>query len=144
MAFISNSTAIDNKKIIESKLDELIAKKIIESNVTEDDLEFGEVISLINRLCEDHFFKKWFDNVNSIIGFSVGIKKSYHLLQDVAINEFKNAILKFEKAFDSLNLSTIKLSRERRNLVRYFISRYDTLGGMDYLDLLDLFNEEDL
>ena len=62
LAFLTNSTAIDNKKIIDSKMDELIAKKIIDSKITDEGLEFSSIIELINRLSSNDYLKKWFDN----------------------------------------------------------------------------------
>ena len=108
LSFLTNSTAIDNKKIIDSKMDELIAKKIIDSKITDQGLEFSSIIQLINRLSVDDYNKKWFDNTNNIIGFSVGSRKSYEFINEVSPNDFKEAIKTFETAFKSLNLSTIK------------------------------------
>lgn len=142
LAFLSNTTAIDNNKIIESKLDELIARKIIDSNITEDGLEYSDIIKLINNYSEDPYLKKWFDNVNNIIGFSVGIRNSFSYIQSRSVKEFKTNLEIFEQAFAALKLSTIKLSRERRNLSNYFISKYETLAGEDHMDLLDTFNEK--
>lgn len=142
LAFLAKSTAIDNKKIIETKMDELVAKKIIDSNITDDDLEFSSVIKLINRLCSSDFLKRWFDNTNNIIGFCVGIRKSFYILEDVPVKEFEESLKEFEKAFKGLNLSTIKLSRERRNLTNYFIKNYDKMHELSEIDLLDTLNEE--
>ncbi len=142
LAFLANSTAIDNKKIIDSKMDELIAKKIIDSKITEEDIEFSSVISLINRFSNSDYLKKWFENANNIIGFSVGIRKSFQDINSVDANGFEKAIVEFEKAFKALNLSTIKLSRERRNLTEYFIKHYKRLGAKEELDLLDELNEK--
>ncbi|RFZ82996.1 hypothetical protein DYU05_12645 [Mucilaginibacter terrenus] len=144
LAFLSNSTAIDNNKIIESKLDELIARKIIDSNITEDGLEYSDIIKLINNFSEDSYLKKWFDNVNNIIGFSVGIRKSFKVVQLLNTQQFKKSINVFEETFSALKLSTIKLSRERRNLSNYFISNYDTVADIDEIDLLGKFNDEAL
>jgi hypothetical protein len=142
LAFLSNTTAIDNNKIIESKLDELIARKIIDSNITEDGLEYSDIIKLINNYSEDPYLKKWFDNVNNIIGFSVGIRNSFTYISSQESREFRKNIETFEQTFAALKLSTIKLSRERRNLSNYFISKYETLSGEDHMDLLDVFNEK--
>lgn len=142
LAFISNSTAIDNNKIIESKLNELIAKKIMDSKVTEDDLEFSEIIDFINIMSSNKYLKKWFDNTNNIIGFSVGARDSYKTLISEKNDSFESSIQQFENAFSSLNLSTIKLSKERRNLSKYFISNYGDFKNLESLDLLDAFNEK--
>lgn len=137
LGFLTNSTAIDNKKIIDTKLDELIAKKIIDSKITDDGLEFSEIIGLINRFAEDNYLKKWLDNTNNIIGFCVGIRSSFESLKNISSQEFAKSIKVFEKAFSSLNLSTIKLSKERRNLSQYYIQKFDDLKEFDELELLD-------
>jgi hypothetical protein len=142
LAFLAKSTAIDNKKIIESKMDELLAKKIIDSRITNDNIEFSSVISIINRLSSSEYLKKWFDNANNIIGFCVGIRKSYHALREINLKVFETAILEFEKAFKALNLSTIKLSKERRNLTHFFIEEYSKVSEMAEIELLDILNEE--
>lgn len=142
LAFLAKSTAIDNKKIIEEKMDELLAKKIMDSAITEDSIEFSFVISLINRLSSSDYLKKWFDNANNIIGFSVGIRDSYKDLKDVTIDNFESSLKVFETAFKSLNLSTIKLSRERRNLTHFFIKNYNEMRDLSDIDLLDILNEK--
>lgn len=144
LAFLTNSTAIDNKKIIDSKMDELIAKKIIDSKITAEGLEFSSIIELINRLSSDEYLKKWFDNTNNIIGFSVGSKKSYKTLNATSSDSFKQSIQVFEEAFKSLNLSTIKLSKERRNLSKFFISNFENLQNQSELEILDELNEKTL
>lgn len=141
LAFLSSSTAIDNKKIIERKMDELIAMKIIESNITKDNLEYSDIISKVNELSESEIIKKWFDNVNNIIGFSVGIRKSFDDFKNETIEGFENAIENFEITIKDLNISTIKLSTERRNLSEYFIGNYSNLRELSDLELLDIFNE---
>ncbi len=144
LAFLAHSTAIDNKKIIESKLDELIAKKIIDSKITEGDIEYSSVVGIINRLAASDYLKKWFDNNNNIIGFSVGIRNSFDTLVNIPTDTFEKAVIEFEKAFNSLNLSTIKLSRERRNLTEYYIANFGDLQDKHELDLLDILNEKAL
>ncbi|MBX2827592.1 MAG: hypothetical protein KTR22_05485 [Flavobacteriaceae bacterium] len=142
LAFLTNSTAIDNKKIIDSKMDELIAKKIIDSKITEEGLEFSAIIELINRLASNEYLKKWFDNTNNIIGFSIGAKKSFNVLNEISPEAFRQSIQVFEEAFKSLNLSTIKLSKERRNLSKFFISNFENLNNQSELEILDELNEK--
>ena len=45
LAYISNSINIDNQKIIEEKMNELIADKVLNSNIAEKDGEFQDVIN---------------------------------------------------------------------------------------------------
>ncbi|QNN40463.1 hypothetical protein [Pedobacter roseus] len=141
LAFLAKSTAIDNKKIIESKMDELLANKIIASKITEDKIQFNDVITLINRLSSSEYLMKWFSNTNNIIGFSVGIRKSFDYVNSDEIANVENAFKVFEMAFKALNLSTIKLSKERRNLSSFFIEQYNVLNGLGEIDLLDKLNE---
>lgn len=143
LAFLSNSINIDNKKIIEEKLDELLANKILDSNITEDNLEFSEIIELIGRFSEDDFLKKWFKVSNNLIGFCVGIRDSFESLKDEPIIDFINVINEFEKAFDSYDISKIKLGRERRKLTKFLISNYDDLKSFDSDELLMKFIELD-
>lgn len=141
LAFVTNSISIDNKKIIDEKMDGLITKKIMDSKVTNDSIEFSDVISLINNFSTDKEIKTWFDNTNNIIGFSVGVKKSYNLLNNLNINDFKESLNTFEKVFKSLNFSSIKLSKERRSLSKYYIENFNKLVELDEIELLDNFNE---
>ena len=142
LAFLTNSTAIDNKKIIDSKMDELIAMKIIDSKIMDEGLEFSSVIELINRFASNEYLKKWFDNTNNIIGFSVGSKKSFNTLNDISPEVFQESIRVFEESFKALNLSTIKLSKERRNLSKFFIANFDKLRDLSELEILDELNEK--
>ena len=52
ISYLSESVNIDNQKIIETKMDELIADKIIESNVTQTDSQFTTVIEKIEEFKE--------------------------------------------------------------------------------------------
>lgn len=142
LAFLSSSTAIDNKKIIERKMDELIAMKIIESNITNDNLEYSDIISKVNELSESKVIKKWFDNANNIIGFSVGIRQSFEDFKNETTKGFEEALENLEVTIKDLNISTIKLSKERRNLSEYFIRNYNKLKHLSNLELLNVFNEE--
>jgi hypothetical protein len=92
LAFLANSTNIENQKIIEEKLDALIADKILESNITEDNLEFSLVVEEIKRLSENDKNLKWFRNGNNLIGFCVGIKKSFEIIQNISLIDFEKSL----------------------------------------------------
>ncbi len=143
LGFLANSTNIENQKIIEEKLDELIADKILDSNLTEDDLEFSDVVSLINRLSTNERIFKWFKNTNNLIGFCVGIKSNFPTLNELEIASFNDAIRLFEQAFESFNFSKIKVGRIRRNLVSYFIKHFEELKDVEVLDLVDTLSQVD-
>jgi len=137
IAFLSDSINIDNQRIIEEKLDELIAERILNSNITDDDLEFSDIIDDVQRLCEDPELEKWFKVNNNFIGFAVGVRKSYDQIRTVSGMEFSKTIQIFERAFDGFDVSKVKVGLQRRKLVEYFISNYTRFSEMDENDMLD-------
>jgi hypothetical protein len=143
LAFLANSTNIENQKIIEEKLDALIADKILESNITEDDLEFSLIVDEIQRLSVSDRNLKWFKNANNLIGFCVGIRNSFNIIKDISVQEFERSIEGFEKAFSSFNISKIKVSRQRRTNANHFISRYNELNGASENELVDVLSQLD-
>ncbi len=142
ISFLSNSTSLDNKKIIEDKLDELVARKIIESKITDDSVDFDRVLILLGRMYESDILYNWLKNSNNLIGFAVGIRTSYEYVSTLDNNQLETEIEKFEKAFKNINVSTIKLSRERRRLSSYFISKLRELSGRDSDELTLIFAEQ--
>jgi len=143
IAFLSNTTSLENSKIIESKMDELIARKIIESNITKGDVSFTAVIIELSRLSDNDECFQWLKNLNNLIGFCVGIKKSISTIKKTTPNRFAESLQSFEEAFEKFDVSKIKLSRERRKLSQYFIENYVDLKNLDPDDLLLAFNELD-
>jgi hypothetical protein len=143
LAFLSNSTNIENQKIIEDQMDALIADKILENSPEKNDIEYYDVIRLIDSLASNSENYKWFKNANNLIGFSVGIKKSYSEVFRLSIEEFENYIKNFEKAFSSFDYSKIKIGKMRRNLVEYFISNLDSLKDKEELELVDKLSQVD-
>ena len=142
LAFLSNSINLESKKIIQSKMDELIAKQIIASDITADDIEFSHVLEEVDRLTKnnkDNF--DWFKNVNNLIGFSVGIKKSYSLLTNITSDEFNVITRNFEEAFDNINVSKIRVGTERKKLSRQLIEKIEEYKDYEPNDLLLDFSE---
>ena len=137
ISFMSESVNIDNQKIIESKMDELIAEKIIESSVTQSGIQFINVIEKIEEFVDDEFLLKWFKQTNNIIGFAAGIGKSYNSIFSENPSDFKIMIQKFEEAFQSFDISKIKLGHLRRLSVFYFISRYDIMKSLSQTEIED-------
>lgn len=137
LAFLSSSTTIDNQKIIESKLDELIAFKIMENDLSKDQVEFYQALELIERLCENGYIMTWFKNVNNLIGFTSSIRKS---INDVSSNRpdiFQNIIQEFEEAFESFSISKIKLGQARRNAVNQLISEFDNFKKLNHIEMVE-------
>lgn len=143
LAFLANSTNIENQKIIEEKLDALIADKILESNITEDNLEFSDIVTEITRLCVNDKNLKWFKNGNNLIGFCVGVRNSLEIIKQTQAEEFERSIEKFEKSFKVFDISKIKVSRQRRNTANIFIQQYKELRNASENDIIDLLSQID-
>ncbi|KAA1186167.1 hypothetical protein PAENI_15045 [Paenibacillus sp. B2(2019)] len=137
LAFISNTINIDNQKIIESKLDELITDQIIDSNLPERSIEFTGVIDFVSKMSEDKELYSWFSLPNNLIGFSAGIQKSYIEIFDEDIEGFKSQIQKLDEAFSFLDVSKIKLGMARRRSVQYFVENFNVCKEMDENQLVD-------
>jgi len=135
ISYLSNSVNIDNQKIIESKMDELIAEKIIESDVTQGNQNFLDVISLIEKFISDPELLKWFKQTNNLIGFCAAISKSYDVIKKETVEDFRENIEKFESAFEEFDISKVKLGHLRRLTVEYFISKYPILKGDSFSEL---------
>lgn len=142
ISFLSNSTNLDNKKIIEDKLDELVARKIIESKITDESVDFSKILLLIDRMTVSDQLYNWLKNGNNLIGFCVGLRSAFEAVNSLANGELELAFETFEKAFKNINVSTIKLSRERRRLASFFISKIGELIEKDSDELTLLLAEQ--
>jgi len=143
IAFLSNSVSIENQKIIESKMEELIADKILDSNITDDNIEFENVIGLVGKFSENATSLSWFQVNNNLIGFSVGIKEAFDIVSKVSVEDFAKSIEIFEKAFSYFNVSKFNVGQQRRKLTNYFISHYASLADLDDNELIQTLSELD-
>lgn len=125
LAFLSDTINIDNKKIIESKLDELLAMKIIENGTNNTEVEYSNVIDLIADLLINEGIKKWFQNENNLIGFSVAMR-DIHIFNTVKLmgsDIFNSKIEFFDEAFSNTKSSQLKVGNYRRKLAyQYFLN----------------------
>jgi hypothetical protein len=137
ISYLSESVNIDNQKIIESKMDELIADKIIESDVTQGNSQFYKVIEKIEIFIDDDYLLKWFKQSNNLIGYCAGIGKSYEIIEQENKESFKEMIEKFESSFQSFDISKIKLGHLRRLTVQYFISKYGNMKPLSQYEIED-------
>ncbi len=143
IAYITGLLNYDNQKIIEEKMDELIAERILEYNVVADSPEFMSVLEIVRDLSQQPAIYEWFNVNNNFIGFSVGIRKSFNDVARTSPEEFAAAVRNFEGAFSSLDVSKIKLGRERRKLAEHFVENYAETKdytssdfAYDFMDLL--------
>ncbi len=141
IAFLSKSINIDNKKIIESKMDELIADNIIKSDLTKFEFEFINVVELIEKFVESSYLQKWFKIENNLIGFTAGISTSYNDLINTPKEELENSIQTFEEAFESFDVSRIKVGFVRRFATKLFIEKYPNLKDKSPSDLFDFLSQ---
>lgn len=142
ISFLSNSINLDNKKIIEDKLDELLARKIIESRNTNESVDFNKILLLIDRMTNSNELYDWLKNGNNMIGFCVGLRSSFTHVNAFTNEELEHAIKTFERAFKNINVSKIKLSRERRRLSSFFISKINEIIEKDSDELTLLLAEQ--
>ncbi len=142
IAYLSKNINIDDKKIIESKMDEIIADNIIKSNLTQFDFEFVDIIELIEKFIADDYIHKWFKVENNLIGFSAGVTDSYDFIKNISIEDFKDSIQLFEEAFQGgFNISRIRVGFIRRVLVNKFIRNYEDYKNDYPGDLTTKFSE---
>lgn len=141
VAYLSGSVNVDNQKIIEEKLDELIASKIIDSDIPTSNVEFMDIVELINKLSSSSDLHDWIRVQNNFIGFCVGAKSSASDLKKISIEDIEKSIANFEEAFSSINVSKVNLGKVRRELVAYFFQNYSDVGDLDEFSLLDKISE---
>ena len=141
IAFISNSVNIDNQKIIESKLDELIVDKIIDSDITERSFEFSDVIDLVSIFINEPYLYNWFKVPNNLIGFAAGISKSFYNVRDESIEGMISSVELFESSFEYFNISKVKIGLARRKAVKYFIEKYLSVKNIELNALTDKLSE---
>lgn len=137
VAYLSESVNIDNQKIIEEKMDELIAFKIIDSNIPTRAIEFSDIVDLINKFSVSANLKNWIRNQNNFIGFCVGAKNSVEILRTTELSVVEGAVANFETAFTGVNISKVNVSKVRRELVSKFIEDFDKLKNLDENEMLD-------
>lgn len=137
IAYLSKSVNIDNQKIIEEKMDELIASRIIESDIPVSRSEFSDVAQVVNRFSEDGFLKEWIRNQNNFIGFCVGCHESIEALNEIPLGEIREIISSYEEALKGINVSKVKAGRVRRETVAKVIEDIEKLIGADEIELLD-------
>lgn len=121
-AYLTNNVNNQNKKIIESKLNEILVGRVMESNISEEQVTFSDILREVGRLSENDGVKTWLKLGNNLIGFSVGAKRSLQRLQAMDPDEFAQAIVKFDTAFDAINPSKVNVGKVRRELSSFFIS----------------------
>jgi hypothetical protein len=141
LAYMANSPMVDNKKIIQDKMDELIVNKIVSADKVEKDSTFENVIKALAKFQKSTVSLKWLKQANNLVGFAVGMKTSSKDIKDLSVDEFENAIKTFDQAFSDFNPSKIKLGKLRRELSYDYFKNFAKLKDFDSLELLEYFSE---
>jgi len=141
VAYLSDSVNIDNQKIIEEKMDELIAARIIDSDIVTRKREFIDVVSVINRISMNEYLRAWIRVQNNFIGFCVGAKKSIDSLLTTSVDDLEASVRTFESAFSSVDVSKVNLGRVRREVISRYVSDIGSYAKLDNYDLLDKISE---
>ncbi len=141
LAYMADSPMVDNKKIIQDKMDELIVSKIVSAEKVDKDSTFENVIKAIAKFQESSISLKWLKQANNLVGFAVGMKSSSKVIQGLTVDQFENSVKTFDQAFSDFNPSKIKLGKLRRELSYDYFKNYDKLKDLDNLELLEYFSE---
>ena len=142
LAYVSNSINIDNQKIIEEKMNELIADKILNSNIASKNGEFQDVVDYISKMMENEYLNGWFKVVNNFIGFAAAMNISYVVIQNLNSIELQEHVQLFEEVFSAIDVSKIKLGMARRRMVKFYFENYNKFSKYGFSDLLDVVSQE--
>ena len=137
VAYLSESVNVDNQKIIEEKMDELIASKIIESDIPTSNIEFTDIVDLINKISSSDYLHRWIRTQNNFIGFCVGAKSSAEYLKQTQVDQIEKSLRVFELAFSSVNVSKVNLGKTRREAVAQYIENFKKYQDFGEYDLID-------
>lgn len=140
LSFLTNEVHNDNNKIIGEKMDQIIVNRIMESKPENNSFDFKDILKLIENISKDDGAKKWLKVTNNLIGFSVGVKKSYPDLIKVDPKQFRDSVELFDTAFKSVNPSKVNLGKYRRELSKSFIESYEEFSQMDENELVEIFS----
>ena len=140
IAFLSDSLHNQNSRIIESKLDEILVGKVMDSDIAHTDYSFRDVLFEIDRLQTDEINKEWLRNLNNLIGFAVAARSSLENIRNCDIGEFRGAIENFDEAFEAIDVSKVNVGKIRRDLSCHYL-KMEGFWKMEYDELLSVFAE---
>lgn len=139
LAFMAESPMVDNKKIIEEKMDELLVGKIISNDPLQHDATFSDCLKAIAKFQQHPEARKWLKITNNLVGFVVGMKISGKSVLEENTENFVNSIKNFDSAFSEFNPSKIKVGKLRRELSCEFFKKYVKFKNYDSSELIEYF-----
>ncbi len=141
LAFMADSPVIDNKKIIQEKMDDLLVGKIISTDPLKYESNFSDIFIALSKFQRHPIAFKWLKITNNIVGFSVGMKKSSKEILEASVEDFVKSIKTFDSAFSDFNPSKIKVGKYRRELSCEYFRQYSDLKDYDSDSLLEYFSD---
>jgi hypothetical protein len=141
LAFMANSPLVDNKKIIQEKMDGLLIDKIMSQESMNIDIDFNDILIAISKFQVDNISRKWLKVENNLIGFATGMKKSAKLVIKLSVDEFRERIEVFDEAFNNFNPSKIKVGKFRRELSCEYFREFEQLNNSNSDELLEYFSD---
>lgn len=141
LAYMANSPMVDNQKIIQDKMDELIVSKIISTEPVSNETTFENVINALAKFQKSNIALKWLKQANNLVGFAVGMKYSSKVILELSVEEFEESVTLFDQAFTDFNPSKIKMGKLRRELSYDFFKNYSKLRNYGRLELLEYFSD---
>lgn len=141
LAYMANSPMVDNQKIIQDKMDELIVSKIISTDPIANDNTFENVINALAKFQQSAVALKWLKQANNLVGFAVGMKYSAKTVLALTVEEFEAAVKLFDQAFTDFNPSKIKMGKLRRELSFDYFKNYSKMSKYERLELLEYFSD---
>ncbi len=141
LAFMADSPIVDNKKIIEEKMDELLVGRIMDVEPKKYMSSFKDFVSLLAKFQKNAEGFKWLKVTNNLVGLAAGIKHSMKSVNKISADEFAEIVEVFDQAFADFNPSKIKVGKYRRELVYEYFKTFDEYRDLDADELLGVFSE---
>jgi hypothetical protein len=141
MAFLTNNVNNENSKIIEEKMDEILVGRILDNDINKNNIEFFDLLKIVDKFSGNKFCLSWFQTVNNFIGYSIGAIKSYEFIQNLTSEDLELLLEKFEKSFKSLNTSKINIGKFRRELSKDYIENIEKYSNYNNEELDEKFFE---
>ncbi|MBU1538220.1 MAG: hypothetical protein KKC29_13765 [Alphaproteobacteria bacterium] len=140
-AFLTDSVHNQNARIIESKLDEILVGKVMDSDITDANVSFHDILALVSKFSAVASSRDWLRLGNNLIGFTVGAKRSFEYLSNITAAQFDEFIQIFEEAFAAVNVSKINVGKTRRELAKLFFEKIERFSEYDVEAVTEKFHE---
>lgn len=143
-AFLTDSVHNQNTRIIEAKLDEILVGKVMDSDITDTNISFHDILTLVSKFSANIRAREWLRLGNDLIGFTVGAKRSFEYLNGLTADQFAALVDLFEEGFDAINVSKINVGKTRRELSRLLVEKAEQFAAYDVEAVIEAFHEATL